>query len=66
MQRKRVFIDDCLVGEAATWREVHSLIKARGVFFINAPRGAEGPSAFFLSGTPVERPRIDAWRPAAG
>ena len=64
MQRKRVFIDDCLIGEAATWREVHVLVKARGIFFINGPRGAEGPSGFYLTGTPVERSRIVSRRPA--
>jgi hypothetical protein len=66
MQRKRVFIDDCLIGEAATWGEVHALMRARGICFINAPRGAEGPSAFYLTGTSVERSRIEVRRPAAG
>ena len=55
MQRKKVYIDDCLIGEAATWREVHMLVRACGIVFINEPRGAEGPSAFYLTGTPLER-----------
>jgi hypothetical protein len=66
MQRKRVFIDDCLIGEAATWAEAHALVTACRIFFINGPRGAEGPSAFYLTGTAVERRHIEAWRPAAG
>ena len=55
VQRKRVFIDDCLIGEAATWGEVHAQMKTCGIFFINPPRGAEGPSGFYLEGTAVER-----------
>ena len=66
MQRKKVFIDDCLIGEAVTWGEVHALVSARRIFFINEPRGAEGPSAFYLTGTAVERPHIEVWRPAVG
>jgi len=55
MQRKRVYIDDCLIGEAATWFEVHALMRAQGLLFINAPRGAEGPCGFYLTGTRVAR-----------
>ena len=67
MQRKNVYIDDCLIGEAATWQEVHALMKACGIFFINGPRGAEGPSGFYLAGTPVERPHSALQRrPAIG
>ena len=55
MQRKKVYIDDCLIGEAATWREVHALTKAQGLLFINGPRGAEGPSGFYLAAAPMER-----------
>ncbi len=66
MRRKRVFIDDCLIGEAATWQEVHALMKARRIFFINRPRGAEGPSGFYITGTPVERPTGVLQRPAIG
>jgi hypothetical protein len=57
MLRKRVFIDDCLIGEAATWGEVDKLTKARGIIFIGGARGAEGPSAFYLTARAVERPR---------
>jgi len=63
MTRKRVFIDDCLIGEARTWGEVGELLEARGITFINGPRGAEGPSAFYLAAKPVER-EATALRPA--
>ena len=66
MQRKKVFIDDCLIGEAATWAEVYTLMKSRRIFFINRPRGAEGPSGFYVTGTPVERSRTAFQRPAIG
>ena len=55
MQRKNVYIDDCLIGEAETWREAHTLVRACGIVFINEPRGAEGPSGFYLAGTRLER-----------
>ena len=55
LMRKRVFIDDFLIGEAATWEEVRVLLRARGVFFINGGRGVEGPTGFFLSAKAVER-----------
>jgi hypothetical protein len=64
MQRKKVYIDDCLIGEAATWREVHALTKGQGLFFINGPRGAEGPSGFYLAAAPVERSAIGRRKPA--
>ena len=60
MPRKKVYIDDCLIGEAATWVEVHRLVRAQGLLFANAPRGAEGPSAFYLAGTRVERSTVAA------
>ena len=66
MQRKNVYIDDCLIGESATWGEVHTLMKSRGIFFINRPRGAEGPSGFYLTGTAVEHSRTAFQRPAVG
>ena len=65
MQRKKVYIDDCLIGEAATWREVHALTKAQGLLFINGPRGAEGPTGFYLAAAPVERSAIRVRNPAA-
>jgi hypothetical protein len=65
MQRKNVYIGDCLIGEAATWREVHVLTKAQGLFFIHGPRGAEGPSGFYLAAVPVDRSTIRLRNPAA-
>lgn len=55
MARKRVYIDDCLVGEAATWGEVDELTKSLGIAFIGGARGAEGPSGFYLTGTGLDR-----------
>ena len=40
-----------LVGEAATWAEVYRLLGLRGVHFMGKPGAAEGPSAFYLSGS---------------
>lgn len=60
MPRKKVFIDDCLIGEAATWDEVHELTKALGLIFIGGARGAEGPSAFYLTARGVDcRPALN-------
>jgi hypothetical protein len=64
MQRKNVYIDDCLIGEASTWSEAHTLMKAKGLLFANKPRGAEGPSGFYLTGTLVERSGTALRRPA--
>jgi hypothetical protein len=66
MQRKNVYFDDYLIGEATTWREVHTLMKVCGILFINGPRGAEGPSGFYLTGTPVERSATRLPIPAVG
>ena len=51
-----------------TWhlRMLHALTKSRGILFINRPRAAEGPSRFYLVGTPVERPHSAVQRPAIG
>jgi hypothetical protein len=66
MQRKKVFLDDCLIGHAATWGEVHALTKAHGIAFIGGARGAEGPSAFYLTACAVERPEFARQRPGVG
>jgi hypothetical protein len=66
MQRKNVYIDDCFIGRAATWGEVHTLIKSRGIFFINGPQSAEGPSTFHLTARAVERPRRVLQTPGVG
>ena len=64
MQRKNVFIDDCLIGQAATWQEVQELTKARGICFIGGPQGAEGPSGFYL--TAAKRPATGLRQRIAG
>ncbi len=51
MQIKKVYVNDVLIGEAATWAEVHRLLGIQGVHFMGKPGAAEGPSAFYLSGT---------------
>ena len=50
MQRKKVYVNDQLVGEASTWTEVYALIKANGLTFLGGPGAAEGPSGFYISG----------------
>ena len=47
---KKVYVNDALVGEAATWAEVYRLLGLKGVHFMGKPGAAEGPSAFYLSG----------------
>lgn len=51
MQVKKVYVNDVLVGQACTWAEVHRLLGLQGVHFMGKPGAAEGPSAFYLSGT---------------
>ena len=52
LQRKSVYVNDRLVGEASSWAEVHTLIRIRGLSFISEPVAAEGPLAFYVSGRP--------------
>ncbi|MGH7123201.1 MAG: hypothetical protein ACREFI_02430 [Stellaceae bacterium] len=55
MVTKKVYVNDVLVGEASTWAEVHRLLGLQGVHFMGKPGAAEGPGAFYLSGS-VSRP----------
>jgi hypothetical protein len=48
---KKVYVNDLLLGQASTWTEVYRLLGANGVHFIGKPGAAEGPTAFYLSGT---------------
>jgi hypothetical protein len=48
---KKVYVNDALVGEASTWAEVYRLLGVQGVHFMGKPGAAEGPSAFYLSGS---------------
>ncbi len=52
---KKVYVNDVLIGQASTWAEVHRLLGVQGVHFMGKPGAAEGPSAFYLSGTTVSR-----------
>lgn len=50
MLRKKVYVNDQLIGEARTWREVDALMKSKGILFLEKPGAAEGPTGFFVSG----------------
>jgi hypothetical protein len=58
MQRKKVYVNDQLIGEARTWSQVHALIKAQSLVFVGKPGAAEGPSGFYVSGTLAQRSSI--------
>ena len=55
MLRKDVYVNDQLVGEARTWREVDALLESKGILFLDKPGAAEGPTGFYLSGRFVRR-----------
>src|SRR5258708_2758125 len=44
MLRKEVYVNDQLVGEARTWREVDALLESKGILFLDKPGAAEGPT----------------------
>jgi len=48
---KKVYVNDVLIGQASTWAEVYRLLGLQGVHFMGKPGAAEGPSAFYLSGS---------------
>lgn len=50
MKVKQVYVNNTLVGEAATWAAVYLLLSEKGVGFVGVPNAAEGPDAFFLRG----------------
>jgi hypothetical protein len=58
MQKKKVYVNDQLIGEARTWGEVDALIRKQGLLFLNKPGAAEGPSGFYISGTLVGRSSV--------
>ena len=62
MLKKKVYVNDQLVGEARTWKEVYALIKRQGLLFAGAPGAAEGPSGFYVSGSLVRRSSIETTR----
>ena len=59
MLKKKVYVNDQLVGEARTWTEVYALIKKQGLLFAGRPGAAEGPSGFYVSGSLAGRPSIE-------
>ena len=60
MLKKKVYINDRLIGEARTWSEVHALIRKQGLLFVEKPGAAEGPSGFYVSGSLARRPSLKA------
>ena len=56
MQRKQVFINNRLVGEASAWTDVFALIGAQGLTSLNKLAAIEGPPGFYVSGGLVRRP----------
>lgn len=50
MRRKEIYVNDQLVGEARSWKEVYALLQSKGISFLGQPGAAEGPSGFFLNG----------------
>ena len=55
MLRKEVYVNDQLLGEARTWKEVDVLLERKGILFLDKPGAAEGPTGFYLSGAFVRR-----------
>jgi hypothetical protein len=55
MQRKEVYVNDQLVGEARTWSEVDALLESGGILFLDTPGAAEGPTGFYISGAFARR-----------
>lgn len=56
--KKNVYVNDRLIGEARTWREVYALLKNQGLLFVGRAGVAEGPSGFYLSGSLAGRSSI--------
>jgi len=50
LQRKKVYLNDIMIGEAHTWTEVRKLLKRMSVRFTGTPGMAEGPTGFYISG----------------
>ena len=60
MLRKKVYVNERLIGEARTWKEVYALIKKQGLLFLSGPGAAEGPSGFYVSGSLAGQSSIEA------
>jgi hypothetical protein len=65
MLTKKVYVNDQLIGEARTWKEVYALIKKQGLLFADGPGAAEGPSGFYVSGSLVRRSSVEATKQRA-
>jgi len=51
LQRKRVYLDDALIGEATAWAEMRELLKAMDAALTGSPGMSEGPTGFYVSGS---------------
>jgi hypothetical protein len=60
MPKKKVYINDQLIGEARTWSQVFALIPRQGLLLVGKPGAAEGPSGFYVSGSIARRSSIEA------
>jgi len=49
MLRKKVYVNDRVIGEARTWNEVEALLESKGIRFLDKPGVAEEPTAFYIS-----------------
>jgi hypothetical protein len=52
---KEVYVNDQLIGEARSWKEVDALLESKGILFLDKPGVAEGPTGFFLNGAFARR-----------
>ena len=48
LQRKIAYLNGIPIGHAATWTEVHELLKERHVHILGKPGVAEGPAGFYV------------------
>jgi len=55
MLRKKVYVNDRVIGEAQTWNEVDALLESKSIRFLNKSGVAEGPTAFYISAAYAQR-----------
>ena len=55
MLRKKVYVNDQVIGEAQTWKEVDALLESKGIRFLDKPGVAEGPTALYISAAYARR-----------
>jgi len=62
MLRKEVYVNDQLIGEARTWKEVDALLDRNGILFLDKPGAAEGPTGLYLNGAIVRTRNVSRLR----